>query len=165
MWLAKARASACARAWPLAALISAASPAGAQTIADYSRSQRALREATMAQNAARAAAVASTATSAPSAAAPSALTPMSAAVPRVPARPLEPNLRVSGVFASERRTLAEIAVDGMVWLLEAGQAVPGTRWRVGSIAADRVVIDRPASRDAAGPIASASRTFMLAAAR
>jgi type IV pilus biogenesis protein PilP len=164
-----ARAARAARAIGRLAVVlcAGAAAAPAQTIADFSRSQRAVLEATMTQNAARAAAVAPSAASATSAVpgSPPSMPSAAAVPPRGPLRAPEPVLRVSGVFASERRTMAEVAVDGAVWLVEAGQVVPGTRWRVGSIASDRVVLDRPAARDDAGPVASATRTFVLAVAR
>ena len=134
--------------------------AGAQTIADFSRSQRLLLEATMAQNAQRLAALnaaaAASAASAPAAA---------SAPPRLP-RPValpEPILRVSGAFVSGSRRLAEVAVDGHGYLLTIGDVVPGTGWRVAAIAADQVVLDRGGAAHAAGDSASPfSRAFPLA---
>jgi len=112
--------------------------ARAQTIADYSRVQRAALEAAMAQAAARAVAgPGGNAASAPQLPLPAAPPTSDAASRRGGG---EPGLRVGGVFASASRTLAEVAVDGNPYLLAEGQAVPGTAWRVESIAVDRVVL-------------------------
>ena len=149
----------------LSALVAAPACAPAQTIADYSRSQRAVLEATMSQNAARAAALVANAASA------SAATPGAAASAAALARtrllpPPESNVRVSGVFSSAGRTLAEVGVDGAAYLLAAGQPVPGTPWRVASISPDRVVLARAAPADEGGAkTATTSRTFLLAAPR
>ena len=147
----------------LATLAVAPALSAAQTIADYSRSQRVVLEATMSQNAARAAALVAPAASA--AASTPGTSPPAAARAR-PLPPLEPTLRVSGVFASAGRSLAEVGVDGASWLLAAGQPVPGTPWHVASITPDRVVLARatPAEEGAARP-ATTSRTFLLAAPR
>jgi hypothetical protein len=40
----------------------------------------------------------------------------------------------------------EVLTDGGVFLLGAGQAVPGTTWRVGSIEPGRVTLLRPGPR-------------------
>jgi hypothetical protein len=95
--------------------------AQAQTIADYSRVQRALLENAMTQAAAR-----------------SATLPASA--PGVAAPALA--VRVSGVFATAGSAIAEVAVNDVAYLLVAGEGVPGTAWRVESVALDRVVLAR-----------------------
>ena len=119
-------------------------PVHAQTIADYSRVQRAALEAAMAQAAARAIA-------GPGGGAASAAQPTLPAAPPLPSADAalrrgggEPGLRVGGVFASASRTLAEVAVDGNPYLLAEGQAVPGTAWRVETVAVDRVVLHQVA---------------------
>ena len=110
----------------------------AQTIADYSRAQRALLETTMSQAAARSAGVgASTpaiAVSAPLLAAPVSLRPT------LPS--LAPTVQVSGVFAARGSAVAEVVVNATAYLLGSGQGVPGTPWHVESIAIDRVVLAR-----------------------
>ena len=160
----------------LAACSACAAPplsAAAQTIADYGRSQRLLLEATMTQNAARAAALQppGSAASAPgplplvgSIPGSGGASVLPSASPRVPVRPPEPELRVRGVFVSSTRTLAEVLVDGAPYVLAAGQGVPGTPWRVASIAADRVVLDRPGARDDAHA-APVRRSFPLVSSR
>ena len=117
-------------------LVLAASPAGAQTIADYSRAQRALLETAMAQAAARSAgqgapapAVAASAPAAPAAA---------RMLPRP--SPPQPDVQVSGVFAASRAVVAEVLVDSTPYLLGAGERVPGTEWLVQAVAVDRVVL-------------------------
>lgn len=147
------------RLLPLAACVFAAVSVQAQTIADYSRSQRTMLETTMSQNAARAAALAAPAASAASAAA------AAASMPRRPLPPPEPFVRVSGVFDGPGRQLVEINVDGASFLLTAGQAVPGTPWRVTTIGPERVVLARAPEPDAEGRPRETRRTFLLAAAR
>lgn len=136
-----------------------------QTIADYSRAQRELIEATISQASARSAALAASAPSAAASSAPSPSSPPTVARGAAPAQPAGANVSVNGVFASPSRTVAEVVVDGFVWLLAVGQPVPGTPWRVQVVAADRVVLAR---REAAGLVAtaeSASRVFALPAPR
>jgi hypothetical protein len=114
--------------------------AGAQTIADYSRAQRAALENAMAQAAARSAglgpAAAAVAASAP--AAPSA--PASAHAASLP--PPAPDIRVSGVFASRTGAIAEVVVNSTPYLLGSGERVPGTAWDVHQVSVDRVVLAR-----------------------
>jgi type IV pilus biogenesis protein PilP len=128
-------------------LLSHAEPR-AQTIADYSRAQRALLESTMSQAAARSAgaapSVSATGASAPSVAA------ATATLPRRAAPPPAPTLQVHGMFASRDGAVAEIVVNGTTYLLGAAQAVPGTAWQVESIATDRVVLARPGGAAAPG---------------
>jgi type II secretory pathway component PulC len=116
--------------------------AQAQTIADYSRAQRALLESTMSQAAARSIGFAA---SAPNVAVP-ASTPAPAASPQrstPPSLPAPgPGVQVSGVFASSAVSVAEVVVDATAYLLQAGQGVPGTPWRVEAVAVDRVVLSR-----------------------
>ena len=80
--------------------------AGAQTIADYSRAQRAWLESTMTQAAARSAGLAA---SAP-AAAPIGLAASAPVARRTMAAPA-PLVRVSGVFASGGSAVAQVMVD------------------------------------------------------
>jgi type IV pilus biogenesis protein PilP len=132
----------------------------AQTIADYSRSQRAVIEAEIARNTAKA--MASTPVAAPVVAAPAPAaadkpSPFPPATPN-PATPGDmPPWTVSGVFLSPSRSVAEVVVDGGAHLLAAGQAVPGTPWRVQSVAADKVVLvhARPGRSGKARPGAAA----------
>jgi type IV pilus biogenesis protein PilP len=112
--------------------------AQAQTIADYSRAQRAWLESTMSQAAARSAGLGA---SAPAFAASSPLVAATSS-PRLPMPPFVPTVQVSGVFASRGSTVAEILVNATAYLLGAGQGVPGTSWHVESIAVDRVVLAR-----------------------
>jgi type IV pilus biogenesis protein PilP len=148
--------------WFMAALLALLPPSvGAQTIADYSRAQRALLETTMAQAAARSAgmgpsapgpATASSVAASPSMPAPHAPSPPPAPVPAV---------QVSGVFASSDGAIAEIVVNATPYLLGAGQGVPGTAWHVESIAIDRVVLSRHGSVVAAAGAQALRRVFAL----
>jgi type IV pilus biogenesis protein PilP len=141
---------------PLALVGGWSSIVDAQTIGDYSRAQRALLETTMSQAAARFAVPgASTAIPAAPAAAAVSVPPRQAAE-----TPPDPVVRVSGVFASASRSLAEVAVDGNPYLLTAGQAVPGTAWLVETIAVDRVVLSR---RDGGGGVEKPHKTYALPA--
>jgi hypothetical protein len=134
--------------------------AGAQTIADYSHAQRIALESAMAQAAARSASLG----------APAPAMPASVAAPPVPlprhatsSRPA-PDVRVSGVFASNAGAVAEVVVDSTPYLLESGERVPGTAWEVRWVAADRVVLARHGSApalDAPGEL----RVFALPALR
>jgi type IV pilus biogenesis protein PilP len=143
-------------------LVLAAPFAVGQTIADYSRAQRALLENTMTQAAARSA---GSGASAPvvSASMPSAPAPSS---PRVPLPAAAPGVQVSGVFASPSGAVAEVVVNTTAYLLGAGQGVPGTGWRVESIAVDRVVLSRRGGVAAVGTEAEGvRRVFALPALR
>lgn len=134
----------------------------AQTIADYSRAQRAVLESAMTQAAARSAglavAVPAAAASAPAPAA-SVPAPLHAAL-----TPPAPSLEVSGVFASSAGTLAEVVVNSTPYLLEAGERVPGTAWEVRVVAVDRVVLGRPGG-GAAADAGAGLRVFALPALR
>ena len=110
----------------------------AQTIADYSRAQRALLESTMSQAAARSAGLAA---SAPAVAAPASVA-ASAPPPRMAMPAMAPAVQVSGVFASRGGAVAEVVVNATAYLLGAGQGVPGTAWHVETVAIDRVVLGR-----------------------
>ena len=139
----------------------------AQTIADYSRAQRAVLESAMVQAAARSAAwpaSAAAAAAAASASAPAAaLPPPAAAVAPRPLPVRDPELQVSGVFASASQTVAELLVDGHAYLLSAGQGVPGTSWSVAVIAVDRVVLQRPQAALSGGEAAHLRKSFTLPA--
>ena len=116
----------------------------AQTIADYSRAQRALLENTMTQAAARSAGMGASAP-APSpatAVATSAVATPAGPAPRAPLPPLATAVQVSGVFASRDGAVAEVVVNATPYLLGVGQGVPGTAWHVEAIAIDRVVLSR-----------------------
>lgn len=108
----------------------------AQTIADYSRAQRAWLESAMSQAAARSAGLGASAPSVPSPVSVAA----SAVAPRVSVAPATPAIQVSGVFASGTGAVVEVMVNATAYLLGAGQGVPGTPWRVESVAVDQVVL-------------------------
>lgn len=132
--------------------------AGAQTIADYSRAQSAWLETTMSQAAARSAGLGASAPAPSAAAKPPASTP----APRLPMPIPAPAVQVSGVFASGASAVAEVMVNATAYLLNAGQGVPGTAWRVETVTVDKVVLARPG-----GPLSSdaalARRVFSLPA--
>lgn len=138
--------------------------AQAQTIADYSRAQRALLESTMSQAAARSAGFGAPAPIAvASAPAPAESTPRPM-LPPAPAPAPAPGIQVSGVFASSAASVAEIVVNATSYLLRSGQGVPGTAWRVEAVAVDRVVLSRHgrvATADADGVV----KVFALPALR
>jgi hypothetical protein len=119
-------------------LMFAAPLVGAQTIADYSRAQRALLESTMSQAAARSAGFGA---SAPAAVSTSGAASAPAARITLPA--MVPALQVSGVFAARGTAVAEVVVNARAYLLGAGQGVPGTAWHVEAVAVDKVVLARP----------------------
>jgi len=130
------------RSLPHAAIVLAlAAPlANAQTIADYSRAQRAFLENAMAQAAARSAGLGA---SAPALTASSSVPPASvASLPHATLPSPTPTIQVSGVLAAGDAAFAEIVVDSTPYLLEAGERVPGTAWQVQAIAVDRVVLAR-----------------------
>jgi hypothetical protein len=141
----------------------------AQTIADYSRAQRAMLETAMAQAAARSAGLGASApasaSSAPMAApATSLLAAPAATASRMTLPPPSPAVQVSGVFATSAGSLAEVVVDATAYLLRAGEGVPGTAWHVETVAIDRVVL----SRQGRGMVADAEgsrRSFALPALR
>ncbi len=145
--------------------MSALSSARSQTIADYSRAQRAWLEASISQSAARSGGAGA---SAPGAV-PSAPSTPTSLVPRPPrvetlASPSLPVIQVSGVFQSATAGVAEVVVNATAYLLEPGQSVPGTSWRVDAVAVDRVVLTRrgvPGGADAEG----ARMVFALPAMR
>jgi hypothetical protein len=118
--------------------------AGAQTIADYSRAQRALLESTMSQAAARSAGMAASAPAVVASTSVAALAP----VPRMTMPAPVPAVQVSGVFASRAGAVAEVVVNATAYLLGVGQGVPGTAWHVETIAIDRVVLGRPGGASA-----------------
>jgi type IV pilus biogenesis protein PilP len=144
------------------------SPAtSAQTIADYSRAQRALLENTMAQAAARSAGFGAPATSPAASATIVAPAPASAPAPapRLPTPSVAPAVRVSGVFAANNESVAEVVVNATAYLLGTGQGVPGTAWRVESIAIDRVVLTRDVAGAGALDAEGARKVFALPALR
>jgi hypothetical protein len=142
---------------------------GAQTIADYSRAQRAMLEAAMTQAAARSAGpgAPAAAASVPIAAAtnpPAAAQAAIASRMAPPPPPPSPAVQVSGVFATSAGSLAEVVVDATAYLLCAGEGVPGTAWHVETVAVDRVVLSRQ-GRGAAADAEGSRRTFALPALR
>ena len=161
----------CSRtAWAMTCVLALFAPgAKAQTIADYSRAQRAMLETAMAQAAARSAGLGASAPASPSSAptAPPSTSLLAAPVvgiSRVTSPPLSPAVQVSGVFATSAGSLAEVVVDATAYLLRAGEDVPGTAWHVETVAIDRVVL----SRQGRGTVADAEgsrRSFALPALR
>jgi len=158
------------RRWVMAGILALfASWTEAQTIADYSRAQRAMLETAMTQAAARSAGLGASAV-APSGSAPMAAVAMppvattTAVAPRVALSLPSPAVQVSGVFATSAASLAEVVVDATAYLLRAGEGVPGTAWHVESVTVDRVVLSRQGRGTAADAEAS-RRTFALPALR
>lgn len=144
--------------WVSCVLMMVAPMAGAQTIADYSRAQRAWLESTMSQAAARSAGLAA---SAPAAAAPIGVAASAPPAHMSTAAPA-PVVQVRGVFASGGAAVAEVMVDATVYLLGVGQGVPGTAWHVEAIAVDEVVLGRPGGNATVGAH-GARKTFSLPA--
>jgi type IV pilus biogenesis protein PilP len=134
--------------------------AGAQTIADYSRAQRALLESTMSQAAARSAGFGASAPAVAAAASVAASAPMS----RVTLASASTAVQVSGVFSSRDAVIAEVVVNATPYLLGIGQVVPGTGWMVEAIAIDHVVLGRQGGLGAT-QADGGRRTFSLPALR
>jgi hypothetical protein len=151
----------CATLLTLSALVWLGRPAGAQTIGDYSRAQRAVLENTMTQAAARSAGLGA---SAPAMAASSVAGP-TLLVSRMTLPASAPAMQVSGVFASSVDSVAEVVVNATAYVLGAGQGVPGTSWRVESVAIDRVVLSRRDVGGAAVDPDGARKVFALPALR
>lgn len=124
----------------------------AQTIGDYSRSQRAVLEAEMARSTARAMAASGSEGRSVSAGGggglPSPLTqPPAVAMPAPPPLPSMPlgglpqsGLAVTGLIALPDHAMIELTRNGETMLLASGDAVPGTSWVVASIDEKRVVL-------------------------
>lgn len=151
----------------VACLLGSTATTEAQTIADYSRSQRAAIDATIARQGGRAPTL-PTLAPAPPVPLPTLAVPAaaSAAPARSAAPPAErdgPLVSVSGAFLSSSQGLAEVQVDGVAYMLPAGEAVPGTDWVVDRIQADRVVLVKARGGRSGRPLAS--RSFTLAAVR
>ena len=134
--------------------MSALPSARGQTIADYSRAQRARLEAAISQSAAHSAGAGASAPGAASSAASTAASPELRTLRVAPPAPsATPAIHVSGVFKSTTSAVAEVVVNATAYLLEPGQAVPGTSWQVDTVAVDRVVLTRrgaPGAADAEG---------------
>lgn len=147
---------------PLACALALVVPlASAQTIADYSRAQRALLESAMAQASARSAgagAPGSAVAASVAASSPPVLAPRIARVSSMP------TVQVSGVFVARDGALVEVVVNATAYLLGVGQGVPGTAWHVEGVTVDRVVLSRQG-----GPFATdldgARKIFALPALR
>jgi type IV pilus biogenesis protein PilP len=137
--------------------------AEAQTIADYSRAQRAMLENTMTQAAARSAGMGASAPTPSLVAAAWAVAPPAAAAPHIALPTLAPTVQVSGVFASRDGAIAEVVVNTTPYLLGAGQGVPGTGWHVEAIDIDRVVLSRHGTTVAAADAPAARKVFTLPA--
>lgn len=163
----------CSRAsWAATCLLALSVPeVDAQTIADYSRAQRAMLEAAMTQAAARSAGLGASAPG-PVASAPMAVATnppvvaQAATASRMASLSSPPSsaVQVSGVFATSAGSLAEVVVDATSYLLRAGEGVPGTDWRVDAVAIDRVVLSRQ-GRGAVADAQGSRRTFALPALR
>ncbi|WP_157603782.1 hypothetical protein [Rhizobacter sp. Root1221] len=146
--------------WVISAVVScAAASAHAQTIGDYSRAQRAVIESTIARSALRPSSGGPVGLPAlPQAAASAPLVPLpQAAPPRrdMPEESSAPQVAVTGVVVTPNKALAEVVVDGVAYMLSAGQSVPGTPMTVATVAADRVVLS--GARGMRGP-----RTYPVA---
>ena len=127
--------------------------AEAQTIGDYSRSQRAVLESEMAKNAAKVLGNVHSPslpnpTSLSLASRSSALLPplpgaahetIPVSLPEPVATP-EPELVVQGVMVSSKRSMVELSIKGRTVLLLSGDKVPGTAWIVTSIRQDLVIL-------------------------
>jgi hypothetical protein len=151
--------------WLAACVLSLPPWVGAQTIADYSRAQRALLESTMTQAAARSAGMGASAPAPVPAAATSVVPPPPMPAPRWPSAPVTPAIQVSGVFESRDGTIAEVVVNATPYLLGAGQGVPGTSWHVETVAVDRVVLSRHGGGDAGVDSEAARKVFAMPALR
>jgi hypothetical protein len=135
------------------------SSADAQTIEQYSRSQRSVIEADMNRNTSRVLRAAQDAqppagqASGPMGAplppsmtgAGTALAPQMGGAPTRPPEPSVPKntLSVSGVFVSQNTTLAQVQVGQNIHWLKAGQSVPHTGWSVRTIEPHQVVMSGP----------------------
>jgi hypothetical protein len=151
---------------PLTCVLALSAPlAGAQTIADYSRAQRSMLETAMTQAAARSAGLGASAPAAVASAAVVAPPSAPAPAPRMPMPSVAPAVQVSGVFAASSGSVAEVVVNATAYLLGTGQGVPGTAWRVESIAIDRVVLARHAADGGALDAEGARKVFALPALR
>lgn len=135
--------------------------ARAQTIADYSRAQRALLETTMTQAAARSAGMGAPTPAASAPLATSAPAPAPTPALHAPMQPSAPAVQVSGVFVSKAGSIAEVVVNATPYLVTVGQGVPGTAWQVEAIAVDRVVLARRGGVVAAADAQAAHRVFAL----
>lgn len=127
----------------------------AQTIGDYSRAQRAMIESNIARHAARPGGTGPVDLPVLPPAAASA--PAQTLPPALPSRPssVEPQVTVTGVIVTSTKALAEVWVDGVSYMLSAGQPVPGAPWTVSTVAAHRVVLS-------GGRGARGSRTILIA---
>lgn len=134
-----------------------ASSAGAQTLSEYSRAQRAVLEAEMARNVAKALSPSGTpgapaAGAPPSGGAPMPGHPMPSQAMFPPASPpplmapASKEILVTGVIALAHRSMAELSYLGETYLLLPGDPLPGTGWVVASIDASRVVLKSGRSR-------------------
>ena len=108
----------------------------AQTIAEYSEAQRAALMADLEKSRKVSAGAATPASSAPAAVVPPVVVQI-----QKPA-PFERRVSVNGVFVVRERTTTEVTVDGRAHLVEIGQQVPGTPWRIDSADASSVVMSK-----------------------
>lgn len=116
----------------------------AQTIAEYSEAQRAALMADLEKSRKVSAGAATPASSAPAAVVPPVVVQI-----QKPA-PFERRVSVNGVFVVRERTTTEVTVDGRAHLVEIGQQVPGTPWRIDSADASSVVMSKAGGAGAGG---------------
>jgi hypothetical protein len=138
--------------------------ARAQSIGDYSRAQRAVIESAISRNGPRPPVELPTLAPAKGpgplkdAGVPTGPPPSPPSIPK-PAEPAQTDIAVTGVVLSSAVSLAEVVIDGAPFLLSSGQRVPGTRWSVSTVDADRVVLSGESRQRGVKP---ATRTFLLA---
>lgn len=146
-------------------------PAVTVTIGDYSAAQRAaidadIRKALAAAQSGAAATAVDAKVPAPTTALPIPVLPSPAASGPAGSRslpfsrPAEPRLAVSGVALVRGGWVAEVATDDGSTLLRAGEVVPGTPWRVTSVAPHQVVLARAADK-----AKTVTKTFTLTEVR
>jgi hypothetical protein len=157
--------------WILALLLGVSlTPAGSQTIGDYSRAQSAALERSMMQAIGRPMAAPDAASTEGAGAGAPVASPVSAHVPQLvdpEPRHDSPDFLVSGVFSARDKTLAEVMVDGIPYWLGEGDTVPRTSWTLHRISPDRVELERRVSERSrpASRIAPAIRSVLLPPAR
>jgi type IV pilus biogenesis protein PilP len=139
------------RSWlPLLCMgLALAFSAQAQTIGDYSRSQRALLESEIAKNTAKALINVESAspfhlTPGTTASQQVALLPplpgaVNSAIKSTDTEPV-PEIAVKGIMILSKRSMVELSVKGDTVLVLAGNKVPGTSWVVANIRQDQVIL-------------------------
>lgn len=112
----------------------------AQSIQDYSRSQRAVLESDMARNASKALG------GQPPAPMPSVVVQANQRQPMLPPPARDRGIIVTGVIELATRAMVELETGGETHLLLKGDQVPGTPWMVASIDQKEVVLKASQSR-------------------